>query len=244
MSNPTAKVSKVENYEHVLMCLICRSLFDDYDHQPKFLPCHHTFCKECLREFVRQMGDEIDCPSCRKSATIPAAGVSALQTNFYAKYIQSLVYGLGGASGQFGASQNEMKCGRHEFQEASHFCKECSINVCNGCASGDCADHTKQPIVAVAEEFQDKIEVTIFIIFHYSLSLKIFLTRPRFHITHDNTTSGDICQGQWAYRAQESWFGKQDEGILRRQGSSSVTHWCRFWKSLSSAEQEGYPTQK
>jgi len=85
----------VENYEHMLMCLICRSLFDDHDHQPKFLPCHHTFCKECLREYVRQMGDDIECPSCRKVATIPAAGVSALQTNFYAKYIQNLVYGSG-----------------------------------------------------------------------------------------------------------------------------------------------------
>ena len=88
-------VTVVENYEHMLMCLICRSLFDDHDHQPKFLPCHHTFCKECLREYVRQMGDDIECPSCRKVATIPAAGVAALQTNFYAKYIQNLVCGSG-----------------------------------------------------------------------------------------------------------------------------------------------------
>ena len=80
-----------DNYEHVLMCLICRSLFDDYDHQPKFLPCHHTFCKDCLREYVRQFGDEIECPSCRKVANIPTAGVTALQTNFYVKYIHSLV---------------------------------------------------------------------------------------------------------------------------------------------------------
>ena len=47
-----------ETYEHVLMCLICRSLFDDGDHQPKFLPCHHTFCKDCLREYVVRLGDD------------------------------------------------------------------------------------------------------------------------------------------------------------------------------------------
>jgi len=41
------------------------------------------------------MGDDVECPSCRKVATIPAAGVAALQTNFYAKYIQNLVYGSG-----------------------------------------------------------------------------------------------------------------------------------------------------
>jgi len=93
--NRPSSATVVENYEHMLMCLICRSLFDDHDHQPKFLPCHHTFCKECLREYVRQMGDDIECPSCRKVATIPAAGVAALQTNFYAKYIQNLVCGSG-----------------------------------------------------------------------------------------------------------------------------------------------------
>jgi len=95
MKRAATSSSVMENYEHMLMCLICRSLFDDHDHQPKFLPCHHTFCKECLREYVRQMGDDIECPSCRKVATIPAAGVAALQTNFYAKYIQNLVYGSG-----------------------------------------------------------------------------------------------------------------------------------------------------
>lgn len=157
--NPGVRSSKMESYEHVLMCLICRSLFDDYDHQPKFLPCHHTFCKECLREFVRQMGDEIDCPSCRKPTTIPAAGVSALQTNFYAKYIQSLVYGLGGASGQCGSGQNDVKCGRHELQKASYYCKDCCLSVCNDCTSDVCSEHTKQSTVAVAEDFQNKIEV-------------------------------------------------------------------------------------
>lgn len=116
-----------ENYEHVLMCLICRSLFDDYDHQPKFLPCHHTFCKECLREYIKQTGDEIECPSCRKIATIPAAGVTALQTNFYVKYIQGLV------QGSYGGDGRNTDCNKHPSNSLTQYCKECQIAICKDC---------------------------------------------------------------------------------------------------------------
>lgn len=159
--------SKLDSYEHVLMCLICRSLFDDHDHQPKFLPCHHTFCKDCLREFVRQMGDEIECPSCRKPATIPAAGVAALQTNFYAKYIQSLVYGVGalGCSPAMlggGHGDTDPMCQTHESMKAQYFCKQCSRMACESCFSneGSCSGHQKKPLVAAAEDFQGKIDAS------------------------------------------------------------------------------------
>ncbi|ELU13277.1 hypothetical protein CAPTEDRAFT_146224, partial [Capitella teleta] len=119
--------SKEENYEHVLMCLICRSLFDDNDHQPKFLPCHHTFCKDCLREYVRQIGEEIECPSCRKVATVPTAGVSALQTNFYVKYIHNLVQGV-----YIGDGTN-VTCAVHPGRQLKHFCRQCACSVCDDC---------------------------------------------------------------------------------------------------------------
>lgn len=146
-----------ENYEHVLMCLICRSLFDDHDHQPKFLPCHHTFCKECLREYVRQMGDEIECPSCRKAATIPAAGVAALQTNFYAKYIQSLVYGCG-AGGEGMLSE----CERHPSHTLRCLCKDCGHSVCDVCIQEDdrCAGHRLVPLTTATEEYHQKIDAS------------------------------------------------------------------------------------
>lgn len=146
-----------ENYEHVLMCLICRSLFDDHEHQPKFLPCHHTFCKECLREYVRQMGDEIECPSCRKAATIPAAGVAALQTNFYAKYIQSLVYGCG-AGGEGMLSE----CERHPSHTLRCLCKDCGRSVCDVCLqeADGCAGHRLVLLTTATEEYHQKIDAS------------------------------------------------------------------------------------
>ena len=137
------------------MCLICRSLFDDRDHQPKFLPCHHTFCKECLREYVQQLGDEIECPSCRKVATIPAAGISALQTNFYIKYIQSLVHGSGNNDGICCPN-----CAVHSSQKVKFFCRDCSKSVCDECVSnsGDCVNHATISTTSLTEEGHQQID--------------------------------------------------------------------------------------
>lgn len=156
MNRQSKRSAKQENYEHVLMCLICRSLFDDHDHQPKFLPCHHTFCKECLREYVRQLGDDIECPSCRKVATIPAAGVAALQTNFYAKYIQSLVYGCG-AGGEGLVSE----CGRHPNQKLQYLCRDCVQSVCSSCLKTEgCANHKLVPLTTATEDYHQKIDAS------------------------------------------------------------------------------------
>lgn len=149
--------SKDESYEHVLMCLICRSLFDDYDHQPKFLPCHHTFCKDCLREYCRQIGDEIECPSCRKIANIPAAGVAALQTNFYVKYIQSLV------SGGSGQSSYPLECAKHPSEKLQFFCENCEVSMCKECntdSSATCDHEKKVAITRITEESHQKLDTS------------------------------------------------------------------------------------
>ena len=140
------------------MCLICRSLFDDYDHQPKFLPCHHTFCKDCLREYVRQIGDEIECPSCRKVANVPAAGIAALQTNFYVKYIHSLV------SSRQGTTNLIKECNEHPEKDVQFYCQECQKTVCEECCSvedsGTCVEHPKMTITQVTEETHQKLDST------------------------------------------------------------------------------------
>ena len=145
--------ARLESYEHVLMCLICRSLFDDYDHQPKFLPCHHTFCKDCLREYVKHVGDEIECPSCRKIANIPAAGISALQTNFYVKYIQSLVMG----GGDLGITT--MQCSHHPDSQLKYYCYDCHASQCHTCKCA-VATHKRVPLTTVTEEYHQKLDTS------------------------------------------------------------------------------------
>ena len=59
-----------------LTCPICYQLFG----KPKFLPCHHSYCEECLEKM--QVQSKIVCPECRAVATVPVEGVKKLPTNF------------------------------------------------------------------------------------------------------------------------------------------------------------------
>ena len=64
-----------------LSCGICRETLTN----PKFLPCFHTFCQECLQAVVLAADDPapLRCPICRAEVTLPSEGVPALQANFY-----------------------------------------------------------------------------------------------------------------------------------------------------------------
>ena len=120
--------------------------------------------QDCLREYVQQIGDDIECPSCRKIATIPAAGVSALQTNFYVKYIQSLVQGA------WVPDSGTLECGKHPNYKLRHYCKDCQQSICPQCCSTpeddadpeakptSCGMHKKVPITTVTEEYHQKLD--------------------------------------------------------------------------------------
>lgn len=58
-----------------LSCPICYKLFKD----AKFLPCHHSYCVECLGKLVKQ--STIICPECRGDAMVPEGGVGKLPNN-------------------------------------------------------------------------------------------------------------------------------------------------------------------
>lgn len=46
-----------------LECNICTELFDEDERIPMLLPCHHSFCSECLKRLKRRK-DQIKCPTC------------------------------------------------------------------------------------------------------------------------------------------------------------------------------------
>ena len=63
----------------------CGLCLDPYTN-PKFLPCHHTYCAPCI-ESLAQSSQKVDgsfpCPACRRTTKLPAGGVKALQTNSF-----------------------------------------------------------------------------------------------------------------------------------------------------------------
>ncbi|XP_029633166.1 tyrosine-protein kinase SRK2 isoform X4 [Octopus sinensis] len=69
--------------EEFLECKIC---FEPYV-KPKALPCLHSFCAECLKDYVRKNPDKnamrFCCPICRKEIPMPPRGIDDFQDNFW-----------------------------------------------------------------------------------------------------------------------------------------------------------------
>lgn len=70
-------------YGRMLICSICQGIFS----KPKALPCMHTYCEDCLREYVCSRSydavGQFPCPICQQLVGIPATGVEAYRDNFY-----------------------------------------------------------------------------------------------------------------------------------------------------------------
>ena len=68
--------------EEFLSCKICLEPI----RRPKALPCLHSFCEHCLRDYVRRhpggRPGYFPCPMCRKETLIPQGGVEDFQDNF------------------------------------------------------------------------------------------------------------------------------------------------------------------
>ena len=60
-----------------LSCPVCHQLFRN----PKYLPCHHSYCEECLEKM--QIESKVTCPECRKEATVPPEGVKDFDNNLF-----------------------------------------------------------------------------------------------------------------------------------------------------------------
>ncbi|KAK7088298.1 hypothetical protein V1264_022231 [Littorina saxatilis] len=52
----------------------CAECFEIY-RDPKFLPCHHSFCAQCITDVAnRHAGGTFPCPTCREPTSLPTGG--------------------------------------------------------------------------------------------------------------------------------------------------------------------------
>ena len=74
MATPTEDLTK---------CGICKDTITD----PKALPCLHTFCLVCLREWTDHdtttSSSHVICPACKKAFSLPDEGVEGLPGNVF-----------------------------------------------------------------------------------------------------------------------------------------------------------------
>ena len=106
-----------------LSCPICYELYK----KPKYLPCYHSYCEECIVKLVVQ--SNITCPECRKTSPIPSGGVKQLPNNFFINRLLDEV-----ALKRKVEGEEEAKCDlcvRGDTVEV--LCLDCGAFLCHHC---------------------------------------------------------------------------------------------------------------
>jgi len=126
----------VKQLDDLVECPICTEMYSD----PRVLPCVHTYCLKCIREWSkdRQPGDELACPLCRREFTLPSNGVEGLPKNFF---VASLLQMKKLLNVQSKVSPCEVCSGDEESESevqnvASVYCVECQLKLCKICQRG------------------------------------------------------------------------------------------------------------
>ena len=106
-----------------LSCPVCYQLFKN----PKYLPCHHSYCEQCLEKM--QVQSKIICPECRKEAIVPPGGVKDLDNNFFINRLVDEFILKRKVEGE-----EEVKCDEcHGEDPVVAFCPDCTLFLCHVC---------------------------------------------------------------------------------------------------------------
>ncbi|KAL8578274.1 hypothetical protein ACOMHN_005665 [Nucella lapillus] len=117
-----------------LECPVCHEGFNE----PKLLPCTHLVCCKCVVSWLEKGGDQNGCPLCRapilpdsaKAQGDFASQVDALPTDFATAAVIESTKTLN--------SSHVCSCNA----EASVFCLQCAVKMCDECAK----THAKLPV--------------------------------------------------------------------------------------------------
>ncbi|KAK7115678.1 tripartite motif-containing protein 59-like isoform X3 [Littorina saxatilis] len=148
--------------ETFLKCLICRESYNDKEKLPKMLPCHHTFCQECLCQMFRVEGEfrqtltsafrgmpmavKIQCPSCRDGLITSEAELRRLPNDHTIMELLTFVKETGKSDVQY--------CSKHQMQPLNFFCEPCIQPVCCDCTVIDHKEIKGHVVVNVEEALE------------------------------------------------------------------------------------------
>ena len=123
-----------------LNCTICFEQYKD----PKILPCHHSFCKECLEKTLQKTGRRrttiLNCPICRKSVQLTDRGVQALPSSFFIDYLLELHQKMENFSINPVNSDNAWPCPEHN-KPLELYCNNCDTVICQHCVTREHRGH-------------------------------------------------------------------------------------------------------
>ena len=148
MAAATSLQKKVDLKKTFLTCSICNEPFDSGEHQAKYLPCLHSYCKSCLKSFKCSfISLRYFCPNCRFEFSLPEKTVDSLPNNFL---VESLKEHLAFKS-------SAICCGNCEKgNQAVKFCHDCGYFQCQDCVDNHQMKILKHHKLSTLEELQEK----------------------------------------------------------------------------------------
>ena len=135
-------MAELQDYiDELIKCPICLEEVSD----PKSLPCLHTFCLKCIKDYCKDTspGNQANCPVCRESFAVPEGGIGSLTSNFF-------IRNLAEAKAPYGKSEFGKLCDQcssygdgesANIPTASKRCVTCEWKLCERC----CVCHQKMP---------------------------------------------------------------------------------------------------
>lgn len=127
------------------VCSVCNEVF----RSPRFLPCYHTFCLECLEKLEQRHRNAIPCPLCRAPAPIPAGGVRALQVNLY--FPEEVLE-------KARREKNSSMCSVHSDERITLYCCLCDQAICVRCKVTEHEGHNTEDLSLAAARTKNIIE--------------------------------------------------------------------------------------
>ena len=108
-----------------LTCPVCYELYK----KPKYLPCYHSYCEQCLVKLQKAGSDSITCPECRKTSAIPCGGIKQLPNNFFINRIVDEV-----ALKEKVTGEEDVRCDLCVREDpAVVLCFDCGVFLCSHC---------------------------------------------------------------------------------------------------------------
>ena len=117
-------------FQQLLECSICHYIFTN----PLCLPCMHTFCCNCIKDYVHKLqsdggkASEFNCPTCRCRVVIPKGGVDQLPKQLFVENLKDVIAST---------TKPEINCdycfaiGTETL--ATWRCIDCSHSICDPC---------------------------------------------------------------------------------------------------------------
>ena len=142
--------TQLHNLREEVSCSVCSDIFTD----PKHLPCLHSFCLHCLKQWHRTSHgcDTIRCPKCQAVSKVPeSSDLKDLPTSFY-------LNGLIDVLAIKECRKTQVKCGNCQKKSSeTSYCFQCCIFYCQVCATAhNIMRSNKDHRVLALKDFQDK----------------------------------------------------------------------------------------